>query len=177
MVIIIGMYNTKCKLLDCLNSYIQEYEQTVKELKKELDITKLERDIYKELHMKREMNTSTQKHDDNKVVYATIFTRDNGEGADTETCVGVFTRKSLALEAIVDVCKKNNEVYPSGFTIEEFDLEKPVVSSDTVYVVLYVTEAHCEFSITVVGVRLDANTNGIYYTEEYKVDVVYPIES
>lgn len=82
--------------LNYLNEYFQEVEQSLEKLKKELEIVKLERDMYKQELQECKDNLVAQ----NNVVHMTVYSEDNGEGVDTEVCIGVFTTKSNAIKAI-----------------------------------------------------------------------------
>lgn len=164
------------KGLILLKEQLLEAEKDFLEQQKELEITKLERDIYKEIIINTQ-NTYTGTNYSN-VVYVPLYSRDNGEGMDTETCIGVFTTKTKALQAILDVCKKNKELCVKGFMINEFNVDIEVGTDDIVYVIQCDEEAHCEISTTILDVKCD-NLMDDYkdcYNVKYTVDKVYSIE-
>lgn len=163
-----GLILLKEQLLEAENDFLEQ--------QKELEITKLERDIYKEIIINTQ-NTYTGTTYSN-VVYVPLYSRDNGEGMDTETCIGVFTTKTKALQAILDVSKKNKELCVKGFMINEFNVDIEVGTDDIVYVIQCDEEAHCEISTTILDVKCD-NLMDDYkdcYSVEYTVDKVYSIE-
>jgi hypothetical protein len=172
------MNSKKNKVVECLNDFLSEAERSTKALQKELAVIRLERDIYKEMLVKEQRGCNTEYTKGSNVAYVTIYSRDNGEGADTCTCIGVFTRKSKALQAILDVCKKNDELSIDGFIIEEFDVGKELISDHIVNVLHFDEDAHCETSTTIVGIQCDVKpeNHSQYYSVEYKVDKVYHIE-
>lgn len=171
------MNNKKREVLKSLNDYFHGTEQCIQDLENQLAKVKLERDTYKE--MLEQGNTKR-----NTIAYMTIHSCDNGEGVDTETCVGVFTTKSLAMQAILDVCKKNEELSFDAFRIEEFDVGKTLIHNEIVHVEQHDEEAHCEISTSIVGILCDANkrsdircqTSYHSYLVGYNVDKVYYIE-
>ena len=159
--------------LNYLNEYFQEVEQSLEKLKKELEIVKLERDMYKQELQECKDNLVAQ----NNVVHMTVYSEDNGEGVDTEVCIGVFTTKSNAIKAILDLCNKHDDLNSQSFNIVEFNVNKLLSSNDTVYVVQQDIEEHCEVSTNIIDVICE-NTinNNNHYTVEYKVDEVNFIE-
>ena len=159
-----------------LQDNLSKVEKSFKELEKELELTRLERDIYKEIVLKSQ-NSSIYSSDSN-VVYVAIYSRDNGEGRDTDICIGVFTTKTKALKAILDVCKSNTELSVNGFGIDEFNLDKELQTGNNVYVVKCDEEEHCEISTTILDIKCDNNTDDYKdcYSEEYTIDKVYHIE-
>jgi hypothetical protein len=163
-------------IVNRLNEHLCEAEKSYREQQKELELTRLERDIYKEILIKSH-NLSNYSNCSN-VIHVAVYSRDNGEGVDTETCVGVFTTKTKALQAILDVCKSNTELSVNGFMIDEFNLDKEVGSRDIVYLIQCDEEAHCEISTTILDVKCDNIINDYEdcYSVEYTVDNVYYIE-
>lgn len=156
----------KREVLKSLDEYFQDSEQRINELQNELAKVKLERDMYKGmLDIKRDTLT-----------YMVIHRCDNGKGTDTETCVGVFTTKSLAAQAILDVCKKNEDVSFDDFLITEFFVGKTLMPGEIVQVEKLDKEAHCEVSTTIISVRCDSNVGVDNYIEAFVVDNVYYIE-
>jgi len=171
--------NKSHEVLKSLNDYFHGAEQSIKDLqnqlakvKLELVKVKLERDSYKE--MLEQGNTKN-----NTLVYMTIHSCDNGEGVNTENCIGVFTTKPLALQAILDVCKENNKISSDDFQIEEFDVGETLIHGEIVHVEQHDEEAHCEISTSIIGIQSDINqykNSGNSYLVEYIVDKVYYIE-
>jgi hypothetical protein len=168
------MNHKRQEVLNSLNDCFQEAEQRINELQNQLAKVKIERDTYKT--MLEQGNTKN-----NTLAYMTIHSCDNGEGVDTETCIGVFTTKPLALRAMLDVCNKNEEISLDAFRIEEFDVGKTLIHNDIVHVEQHDEEAHCEIATSIIGILCDANKH-IYvylcnsYLVEYIVDKVYYIE-
>jgi hypothetical protein len=173
------MDNKLPSVLKTLNDGIREAQQCIKEIQNELATArcelkkvKLERDTYKEMLTQG----NTKEH---TLAYMTIHSCDNGEGVDTETCVGVFTTKPLALQAILDVCKKNEELSVDDFRIEDFDVGKALNNDEIVHVEQHDEEAHCEVSTRIIGILCDASKHTATshsYLREYCVDKVYCIE-
>ena len=155
-----------------MNSFFREAEQTIKELQDKLAKVSLERDMYKE-------QLSQKEETKGKVAYVPIYSRDNGEGVDTETCIGVFTTKSLALQAILDVCNKNKEICIEQCMVEEYDVNTPLVPNEIVRVIQYDEEGHYEVANSIIGVYNETTNNSLddeYYLAEYRIDEVYHIE-
>jgi hypothetical protein len=170
------------KLYDLLKSFkveLSEVEKNFLEQQKELELTRLERDFYKE----KCVNLQNVSECTN-VAHLAIYSRDNGEGVDTESCVGVFTNKSNAMQAILEVCKNNKEIDLNGFDIRELKVDRDLKSDGTVYVMQHDEEAHCEISTSIVGVECYISVNGynndeVYrdcYSIDYIVNKVYHIE-
>jgi hypothetical protein len=159
-----------------LNELFCEVEKSIREQQKELELTRLERDIYKSIIINSQ-NVSNLKRGTN-IVHVVIYSRDNGEGSDTETCIGVFTSKTNAMKAVLDVCKSNAELSVDGFMINELNIDKDLQSGDNVYVIHCDEEAHCEISTTVLDVKCDNKINDYKdcYSIEYTVDKVHYIE-
>ena len=153
----------KREVLSSLDEYFQDSEQRIENLQNELAKTKLERDMYKGI----ETNT---------LAYMVIHRCNNGKGTDTQTCVGVFTTRSLAAQAILDVCKKNKDVSFDDFLITEFFVGKTLIPGEIVQVEKHDEEAHCEVSTTIIGIRCDSNVGVDNYIEAFVVDTVYYIE-
>lgn len=160
-----------------LNEHLSEAEKAFREQEREVELVKLERDIYKEILVKSH-NILVSSTGCTNVVYCAIYSKDNGEGIDTDTCIGVFTTKTKALQAILEVCKNNRELNVNGFTIDEFNLEQEVDTGDSVFTIQCDEEAHCETSTTVLDVKCDNHNHGYTdcYTVEYTVDNVYHLE-
>lgn len=149
---------------------MQEAEQALNALHEKLATVQLERDMYKEMLFTKTGDTKA---------YTSIYAVDNGEGRDTETCVGVFTTRALAMQAILDVCKKNKDLSIRAFNIEEFPVDQPLVPYATVHLVQYDEEAHCEISTSILGIEcksLRQSSVTDSYLAEYKVNTVYFIE-
>lgn len=171
------------KLYDLLKSskeQLNEAEKSFLALQKELELTRLERDIHKEVLkeiylLTQNVPTYTQG---SNVVYMNVYSHDNGEGVDTDECIGVFTKKSKAMQATVDVCMNNKQLHSNEFTIIELKVEKEVVSDDTVYVIQHDEEAHWETSTTILDVKCNdkSDDHKDSYSVEYTVDKVYHIE-
>lgn len=164
-------------VLVCLNNYFKETENSLEKLQHELEVVKLERDMLKQMLREEKI---MHVNDKCNVAYVTIYSKDNGEGIDTETCVGVFTRKSMAMQAIVDVCTKNSSVSQDSFTVGELTCGKPLSPNDVVNVKQCDVEAHCETSTTIIGIQCGAmedNEDDNCYTVEYIVDKVYHIDA
>lgn len=160
-------------ILKRLNENFFEAEKAFREQQKELELTRFERDVYKDIIIKSQnvskVNTSSN------VVFVAVYSRDNGEGADTETCIGVFTSKTKALQAILDVCRRNRDLGVNGFTINEFDVDKQLDTGNSVYVIQCDEEAHCEIATTILDVQCH-NIIDDYedcYSVDYIVDKVY----
>ena len=156
----------KREVLNSLDEYFQDSEQRIENLQNELAKVKLERDMYKGM--------LDSKH--NPLSYMVIHRCDNGEGVDTETCVGVFTTRSLAARAVLDVCKKNEDVSFDDFLITEFFVGKTLMPGEIVQVEKHDEEAHCEVSTTIIGIRCDSDVGDDNYIEAFVVDTVYYIE-
>lgn len=155
------------------NVLLQEAEHALNALREKLATVQLERDMYKEM-----LSRNTESTNDTKA-YTSIYTVDNGEGRDTETCIGVFTTRALAMQAILDVCKKNKDLYIHAFTIEEFPVDEPLQPDTLVKLVQYDEEAHCEVSTSILGIEcksLQQSKVTNSYLAEYKVNTVYFIE-
>jgi hypothetical protein len=167
-------------LLKSLKEQLSEVEKNFLEQQKKLELTRLERDIHKEIlkeiyELTQNVPSYTQG---SNVLYMNVYSCDNGEGVDTDECIGVFTKKSKAMQATVDVCMNNTELDSNGFIIVEVKVDKKIVSDDTVYVIKQDEEAHCEISTTILDVKIN-NKNDDYkdsYSVEYTVDKVYHIE-
>lgn len=159
-----------------LNEHLSEADKAFREQQKELELTRLERDIYKEILKNTDKLYTTDGI--SSQVYAVIYSIDNGEGVDTDTCIGVFTKKTKALKALVDVCKNNTELDVNGFNIVPFNVGKEVQTEDIVYVIQCDEEAHCEISTSVIDVKCDAKDIDYNdcYSVEIVVDKVYDIE-
>jgi hypothetical protein len=155
----------------------EEAEQSVKELKDKLAEVQLERDIYCENLM---LLTSTEQNKkNNNVAFCTMYTVDNGEGRDTETCIGVFVTRALAMQAILDVYNKNKELCIDSFTIAEFPVDEPLQPDTMVQMVQYDEEAHCEVSTSILGIQckyLQQSSVTNSYLAEYKVNALYFIK-
>ena len=158
-------------VLKSVNDYFQEAERSVNELQNQLAKVTLERDIYKE--MLEQVNIKS-----NTIAYVAIYSCDNGEGVDTDKCIGVFTMKSLALQAISDVCNKNKEVSIDAFQVGESDVGKTLVPNEIVYIEQCDEEAHCEISTNIISILCDPikRTYNHSYLVEYNVDKVYYID-
>lgn len=152
------------KVIACVNECLWK---STKELQEKLDITIHERDIYKEL-LKEKDNIESN------IVYATIYIKDNGEGVDTESCIGVFSKKSLALQAILDVCKNNAKLNINQFNVVDVDVGKVLKPNDIVYLVQCDEEANCEVSTRIVSICCEPfKENKLYYSEKYTVDMLH----
>lgn len=169
------MNNKLPSVLKTLNDGIREAQQCIKEIQNELATSrcelkkvKLERDTYKAILAQGNTKSNT-------LAYMTIHSCDNGEGVDTETCVGVFTTKPSALQAVLDVCKKNEELSSDDFRIEEFDVGKTLIPNEIVNVEQHDEEAHGEISTTIIGILCDTNQHK-NSSHSYLVDKVYYIE-
>lgn len=152
------------------NVLLQEAEHAVNALREKLATVQLERDMYKEM---------LSKNSESPQAYTSVYTVDNGEGRDTETCIGVFTTRALAMQAILDVCKKNKDLSVHAFTIEEFPVDEPLHPDAIVKLVQYDEEAHCEVSTSILGIEcksLQQSSVTDSYLAEYKVNTVYFIE-
>lgn len=170
------MNKTISDIVRNLQQDLSKIETTFREQQKELEITRFERDVYKELFIKSQ-NMSNNNTSSN-VVFIVIYSMDNGEGVDTQRCIGVFTTKTQALKAVLDVCKSNGELDVNGFTIEELSVDKKLETGNSVYVVQCDEEAHCEISTTILDVKCNNHINEYNdcYSVEYTVDNVYYIE-
>jgi hypothetical protein len=106
--------------------------------------------------------------------YVIVYVKDNGEGMDTEQCMGVFSKRSLALQSIININRKNQKLLLSSFRVEEFNVPNSIMPNDTVHVVHYDEEAHCEISTRIVDIQLGnmKPSNAQHYIEEYKVDEI-----
>lgn len=159
-------------VIKSMNDFLQEANEKIKELREKLVKVTLQRDVYKE------MLSQKQDHK-NHIAYTVIYFRDNGEGVDTETCVGVFSTKALGLQAILDVCKENKEISFEECKMEEFEVGQALIPDEIVNVVHFDEEAHCERSTTVMGIYEEMSTNHLHkdcYLLEYVVDRIYSIE-
>ena len=166
------MDNKRHEVLKSLNHYFQEAEQCIKELQNQLAKVKLERDSYKEMLEQGDTKNDTLAH-------MAIHSCDNGEGVETETCIGVFTTKSLALRAMLDVCQKNEEISLCDLRVEAFDVGKTLIPNEIVHVEQHDEEAHCEISTSIIGILCDINKHtdiSHSYLVEYSVDKIYYIE-
>jgi hypothetical protein len=155
--------------LKSLDAYVEEAEQTIRQLKDKLANVTLERDMYKRMLVEEgELGGA----------WMTIYSKDNGEGVDTETCVGVFTTNALAIQAILDVCAKNKDVCVDSFRVEDLKTNSPFTTGQVVKVMHYDEEMHCEVATVILDINED--TKGRTYTDcyaiEYTVDTVYHIE-
>lgn len=170
------MNSTLLDIAKRLNEHICDAERAFREQQEELELTRFERDMYKEIIVNSQ-NTSNSNTGSN-VVFVAFYSMDNGEGVDTETCVGVFTTKIKALKAILDVCKSNKELSVSGFMINEFPVDKELETGNSIYVVQCDEEAHCEISTTILDVKCDNHIDDYKdcYTVEYIIDKVNYIE-
>lgn len=158
-----------------LNELVCNAETSFREQQIELELTRLERDIYKEIILKSQNVSNSNRSSD--IVYVSIYSKDNGEGANTETCIGVFTTKLKALNAILNVYKSNTELDVNGFMIEEYNVVQELETGNIVYVVQCDEEAHCEISTTILDVKCDNfHDYKDCYTVEYVVDKVNYIE-
>lgn len=119
-------------------------------MEQQLLLTRIERDMYKEMLHERQWE---------QTVYAAIYSVDNGEGANTDTCIGVFSKKSLAYKAIYDSCIENNFV---TFTIDDFNTNTKIKPGDSINVIAKDTYAHGADSTSILGVSLDLLVDGCY---------------
>lgn len=168
------MESKRSDLVKSMNSFFREAEQTIKELQDKLAKVSLERDMYKE-----QLSHSRKEETKGKVAYVPIYSRDNGEGVDTETCIGVFTTKPLAMQAILAVCNKNKEISIKQCMIKEYDVNTPLVPNEIVRVIQYNEEGHYEVANNVIGIYNETANNSLddeYYLEEYRVNEVYHID-
>lgn len=117
----------------------------VKVYKKRIAILTLERDFYRALVEEKE-NTN---------VYAVIYCVDNKEWVQSETCVGVFTKKSKAISSIFDVYKRNDKLAIDAFEILEYSMSKALHKNDIVYVAEYDEESHGEVATKIRDIRCD----------------------
>jgi hypothetical protein len=163
--------NKQQQVLNTLKSIFDESEQSIMNLQEKLAKVQLERDILQE---KFEHSKSS-----NHIAYTVIYSKDNGEGVDTETCIGVFTTKALAMQTILNICNENKDLSIHAFTIEEFPVDEPLQPDVRVQVVQYDEEAHCEVSTSILGIQCKSlqqkNITDSYLTE-YKVNTVYFID-
>lgn len=169
------MYAQQNDLLTKMKEYFVTAENTINNLKKEISSIKLERDAYKEQLIQLQQNTVVDKN----VIYVAIYSHDNGEGMDTEVCIGVFSSKAKAMEAIMDVCDRNS-LDSRMFDVSEYHVENPIHSKSSLYVTHQNEEAHCEVSTRILGVHVDpiqSCTKEDVYDVEFVVDeyaAVYP---
>lgn len=168
----------KKTVLQSLSDYFQEVEQSIEQLQNQLDVVKLERDLYKQqvVELQESNNKEVSKQ---SVAHVTVYSEDNGEGVDTEICIGVFTTKSKALYAILDLCQKHKALNSQSFDVLQFNVSKTLSPNDTVYVIQEDREEHCEISTNIIDVYCEnilKNDDNEYYAVEYKVDEVYYIE-
>lgn len=169
------MISNRKAVLKSVNDYFHEVEQCLDKLNQQLELVSLEKDFYKQQVYELQEDNKDLRH---SLVHMVVYSEDNGEGSDTEICLGVFTRKSYAIKAILDICKKHTELDTESYNIVEIKLDKHVRTNDVVYVVQQDVEAHCEISTSIIGVQFDNTTNNKeYYTVEYKLDDVYCIEA
>jgi hypothetical protein len=171
------------KIYDILKSFreqLSEAETNFLKLQKELELTRIERDVHKEVL--KEIYELTQNvpsyTEGSNTLYITVYSHDNGEGVDTEECIGVFTKKSRAMQATVDVCMNNKQLDSNAFNIIELKVDKQMISGDVVYVIKHDEEAHCEVSTTILGVKCNNKSDDYKdsYSVEYTVDKVYRID-
>ena len=161
--------NTKQSLFRSVKLFIEETESSMKQLNDQLAIVKLERDMYKEMCKRGDECAKN-------TAYISIYSVDNGEGVDTETCIGVFNKKSLAMQSIYEICK-NNEFDTESFRIETFDVDKELIPGEIIKIIQRDEEAHCEVSTTIIGVQSCTSIDDDYYTVDYKINTVYFIEA
>ena len=169
------MEHKRREVLQSINNVFKDLEQSIKDLEEQLAKVKLERDMYKDM---LSQNTEEPKHVP-RVAYMTVYTMDNSEGMDTETCIGVFTTKALAMQAILDACRQNKELNVNSFSVEEFSVDEPLQGNATVQVVQYDEETHCAVSTSILGIKCKALQHKSFtncYLAEYIVNRVYPIE-
>lgn len=169
-------------LLTKMNEYFDSTKLTIDKLKAELSTVKLQRDAYKEELVQLQEKNIDEKH----IAYTVIHTSDNREGATTEVCIGVFSSKAKALQAIVDVSQRN-EVDSNMFEVQEFNVGQPLHPGCKVYVTHLSEEAHCEVSTRIIGVQIvniphsidvDANEEQDVYNVQYitdQYDSIYPL--
>ncbi len=166
-------------VLKSLNDYFQEVEKSLENLEQQLEVVKLERDLYKQQVVELQECNNKEVSKQN-VAHVSVYSEDNGEGVDTEICIGVFTTKSKAINAILDLCKKHKDLNSQSFNVLQFNVSKTLLPNDTVYVIQQDREEHCEISTNIIDVYCEnilKNDDNEYYTVEYKVDEVYSIES
>lgn len=164
-------------LLSKMKDYMANTKLTIDKLKAELSTVKLQRDTYKEELLQVQKKNVDTRH----IAYTVIYASDNGEGVDTELCIGVCSSKAKALQAIVDVSQRN-EVDSNMFEVREFDVGQPLQQDCKVYVTHISEEAHCEVSTRIIGVKIvdiphsidvedvDANEEQDIYNIEYITD-------
>ena len=102
------------------------------------------------------------------IVYVPIYTIDNGEGANTDMCIGVFSQKSFAYKAILDACTENTQLQIDSFIVEEFSTP---VMTNTINVLVQDIEAHGATSTTVLGVTT-STPSAESTSVEYIIDVL-----
>jgi hypothetical protein len=171
------MEHKRREVLQSLNNVFKDLEQSIKDLEEQLQRVQLERDMYKDM-LSQVQNTNDLIHV-SRVAYMSVYTMDNSEGMDTETCIGVFTTRALAMQAILDVCRQNKELNVNSFSVEEFSVDEPLVPHATVQVVQYDEETHCAVSTSILGIKCKALQDKNFpncYLAEYIVNRVYPIE-
>lgn len=172
------MYAQQKEVLTKMNEYFANTETTIEKLQQELSAVKIERDAYKEELMQLKEKTAGQEN----IAYTVVYTHDNGEGMDTEVCIGVFSSHTKALQAIADVSVRN-DVDSRMFEITEFDVGQPIQPKSKIYVTYESEEAHCEVSTRIIGVEIntklqDVCTNKDVYDVKFIVDEyasVYPL--
>lgn len=162
------MYAQQKDLLTKMNEYFTNTEQTINKLNQELSIIKIERDMYKEQLIQLQKQTIVKEG----IAYTVRYTHDNGEGMDTELCIGVFSSRTKALTAIMDICK-TNELDSIMFDIVEFDVGHPIQPKSTVYVTHEDEETHCEVSTRIIDVKMNEVQ---HYTDKDVYDVKFIVD-
>lgn len=166
------MESKKKELLTCLSNLITDYESTINDLKQQLAETQLDRDIYRERYKEE---TQQYTHGQNKTAYVTVYMHENGEGLQSEQCIGVFSKKSLALESIRDSMSSIKPV--NSFRVETFSVDHVLIPNEDIRVAQYDDKNTHEVVTQIKGVYSAASERpkelGNCYNELYKVDMVY----
>jgi len=166
------MEQKKQELFATLTNLLGDYQKTIADLKQQLTETKLDRDIYRERYKEE---THQYTHAQNKTAFVAVHVLENKEGLESQKCIGVFSKKSLALEAIQNSISPEKPVH--SFRVESFAVDHVLIPNEDVRVAQYDDTSTHEVATEIKGIFRASGTRpvelGCCYDDIYKVDVVY----
>ncbi len=167
-------YEARNELQNSLSRYLAETEKEITSLKKEIDRKNVQ------IQLLRHKETAKETTHPTNSLHALVYTRNNGEGINTETCIGVFTTVAKALDAQLQMMQKHqtSNLWSQDFSIIPFAFHELEKIPEHCEVLKTESEGWTPYE-TIIGLTIDGQPsvgldqdNTKLYTELYKLDIV-----
>ena len=157
-------------LLQSMHEFLEFAQTSIDKLQKELQIVTFERDMYRQIILESDTDKTNE-------LFLAIYSKDIGEGYETQSCIGVFSLKSIALKAILQVSRYDHDINISQFHIEPVPTQQYYESGHIVPVVMQDILAHRREFTRIIGIRLTGKITHNAYCQNYIIDEIEDVQS